>query len=161
MRGKVAQIDWQDDEIALKQAYLREADPLVKPRLHLLWLVRQGKQIKEAAALIGVHLRTGRQWVSWYRDGGLVLVRQKKKGGKGQSARLSPEQQQAFLAWARAEGFSTALEACRYVDEQFGVSYSQAGMYGLLSRLKVRKKVPRPMNAKADEETQEAYKKRA
>lgn len=67
MRGKIAQIDWQDDESGLKQAYLREADPLVKPRLHLLWLVRQGKQIKEAAALVGVHLRTGRQWVA--RDG--------------------------------------------------------------------------------------------
>lgn len=161
MRGKIAQIEWHNNENELKQAYLREADPLVKPRLHLLWLVRQGKQIKEAAALVGIHLRTGRQWITWYRSGGLAVVRQKKKGGKGQSARLNLVQQQTLLNWAASDGFSTAREACSFVHEQFGVSYTQAGMYGLLSRLKVKKKVPRPMNAKADEAGQEAYKKGA
>ena len=161
MRGKVAQIDWQDDETELKAAYLREADPHVKPRLHLLWLVRHGKQIKEAAALVGTHLRTGRQWIAWYRAGGLALVRRKKSGGKGNPSRLSPEQQHVLLDYLGENGSATALEVCQWVVEQFGVVYSVKGMYTLLARLKVKKKVPRPMNAKADEAVQQAYKKRA
>lgn len=103
----------------------------------------------------------GRQWVAWYRDGGVALVRQKKSGGKGSVARLTPQQQQTLLAHLSEEGVSTALESCAWVQEQFGIAYSVKGMYSLLSRLKVKKKLPRPRNAKADEQTQQAYKKGA
>lgn len=55
MRGKICQVEWRssDDEASLKRAYQQEQDGRVKPRLHLLWLVRQGKQVQEATALVG------------------------------------------------------------------------------------------------------------
>ena len=161
MRGKTVQIDWRDDEAVLKRAYLAESDMRVKPRLHFLWLVRQGKQAQEASALVGVNERTGRQWLAWYRAGGTALVRSRFSRGTGQPALLTIEQQQAFRSYADTTGFATANDACAWISEQFGVRYSQAGMYGLLRRLRIKKKVPRPINAKADEQVQEAYKKGA
>jgi transposase len=133
----------------------------VKSRLHLLWLVRDGKQVKEAAFLVGVHVRTGQQWLAWYREGGLPKVVQQKRGGKGTLPRLDAVGQHKLLEHLSEQGASTALELCKWVEEQFGVVYTDKGMYGLLARLKVKKKVPRPMNVKADAGMQEAYKKGA
>ncbi len=80
MRGRILQIDWQEDEAALKRLYLAEKDAVVKPRLHLLWLVRSGKQVKEATETVGCHARTAQQWLAWYREGGVDTVRAKKGG---------------------------------------------------------------------------------
>lgn len=161
MRGKMVQVQWHDDTASLKRAYGAERDGEVKARLHLLWLVRDGKQIKEAAPLVGVHVRTGQQWLAWYREGGLDKVKQQKRGGKGTLPRLDAAGQQKLVAHLSEQGASTASELCRWVEEQFGVVYTDKGMYGLLARLKVKKKVPRPINAKADVQVQEAYKKGA
>ena len=161
MRGKIVQVEWHDDAASLKRAYSTAGAGEVKARLHLLWLVREGKQIKEAACVVGVHVRTGQQWLAWYRTGGLDKVVQQKPCGKGRSPRLSTQGQQALLTHLSESGASTALELCKWVEEQFGVVYTDKGMYGLLKRLKVKKKVPRPLNVKADLQVQEAYKKGA
>lgn len=160
MRGKIVQIEWQEDEATLKQLYLREKDALIKPRLHFLWLIRQGKQVKDATPLIGVHPRTAQQWLAWYREGGIEAVRQKRGGNyRGLPCRLSAQQCAALEAYSNDEGFATGLEAQKWIQEKFGVSYALDGVYTLLRRLKIKKKVPRPMNVKADEEVQQAYKK--
>lgn len=160
MRGSVVQIDWQEDEAALKRLYLSEKDAVIKPRLHLLWLVRSGKQVKEATEVVGCHARTAQQWLAWYRDGGVDMVRVKKGGNyKGAASRLSPEQTQALISQANKDGFESGLAVRDYIEQTFGVTYTVGSIYSLLKRLKVKKKVPRPMNVKADEAVQDAYKK--
>lgn len=161
MRGRVLQIEWSDDEATLKAAYLAEKRAEAKPRLHLLWLVRQGKQIKEAAKLIGVNTRTAQDWVNWYREGGVQAVIKHRRGGYGQPRRLTPEQETLLVEKAREDGFISAPDAARFVLEKFGVTYTNSGMDTVLNRLKLRKKVPRPRNAKASEEVQEGFKKGA
>ena len=42
---------------------------------------------------------------------------------------------------------------------RFGIEYATGSMGNLLARKGISKKVPRPMNAKASDEVQEAYKK--
>jgi transposase len=161
MRGKLVQVDWSpsDDEASLKRAYQQEQNALVKPRLHVLWLVRQGKQVQEAAELVGVHRRTAGEWLLWYRQGGLAMVRSHRRGGYGRASRLNPEQKAALIAKARAEGFVSVKEGVRFVQEQFGIEYTESGMGKVFSVLQLRKKVPRPRNVKATEEAQESYKK--
>lgn len=160
MHGKIVQVDWQEDATTLKGMYLGEKDATVRSRLHLLWLVRQGQQVKQATATLGVHPRTAQQWLAWYREGGVDLVRVKKGGNaQGSPCRLTSQQQHRLVAHAASEGFRSGLDAVQWVSHQFGVVYSLKGMYGLLNRLHIDKKVPRPMNVKADHETQEAYKK--
>lgn len=160
MAGRPVQIDWQEDEGELKRLYQTEKDASIKPRLHLLWLVRQGKQVKEAAELVGTHLRTAQQWFAWYREGGVDTVRQKRGGNyDGLPCRLSVDQQNALHDHANETGFFTGLEVQQWISEQFGIAYTLDGVYTLLRRLKIKKKVPRPMNVKADEAVQEDYKK--
>lgn len=152
MHGRIVQIDWQDEEASLKRLYLTHKDAIVKARLHLLWLVRSGKQVKEATQIVGCHARTAQQWLAWYRQGGLELVQAKKGGNyKGASPRLSSGQTESLIAQANKDGFESGLAVRDYIKQTFGVTYKVGGVYSLLKRLKVKKKVPRPMNVKADE----------
>lgn len=159
MRGKTLQVNWQEDEAALKTAYQSEHDAAIKPRLHLLWLVRQGHLVSQAAPLIGVHYRTAQEWIAWYKQGGLDHVRSRKRGGRGRQPRLNTDQKEALCAKARSEGFVSVKDGLRFVQEQFGLTYTQSGMNKVFSALSLRKKVPRPRNAKASQEVQENFKK--
>lgn len=160
MHGRIVQIDWQDDEAELKRLYLAEKDCVVKPRLHLLWLVRPGKQVKEATVVVGCHTRTAQQWLAWYREGGVEEVRAKKGGNyKGAPSRLTSDQTQVLVAQANKDGFESGVAIRDYIKQTFGVTYKVGGVYSLLERLKVKKKVPRPMNVKAEQAVQDAYKK--
>ena len=162
MRGRRLRIDWQDDEATLRQRYRSEADAELRPRWHVLWLLRQGRSATEAAALVGVHRRSVQRWLSWYRQGGLAAVARHRQGGRqGRTAYLTAAQQ-AELHAATARGtIRTVGEAVRWVEQQCGVAYTEWGMRSLLHRLKIVKKVPRPLAAKADLDAQEAWKRGA
>ncbi len=162
MRGRRLRVDWQDDEATLRQRYRREADAELRPRWHVLWLLRQGRSATEAAALVGVHRRSVQRWLAWYRQGGLAAVAAHRQGGRqGRRAYLTAAQQ-AHLTAETAQGtIRTAGEAVRWVEQQFGVRYTEWGMRALLKRLAIGKKVPRPLAAQADLAAQEAWKRGA
>ena len=69
---------------------------------------------------------------------------------------MTDEQQQQFTAWRDADVRSTA-EAIAWVEEQFGLDYSDSGMRKLLKRLDYRYKQPSVLPAKADPEAQAAW----
>ena len=160
-RGRPLEIAWrpEDDEGALKAAYRKEQRPDVRPRLHALWLLRSGRGIRAVAQLLGVHERTVQRWVDWYRQGGMAAVRAHRQAGTGQPSFLTAEQQAQLWDQAATGAFRTAAEARRWVAEQFGVHYRPGGMYALLGRLRIHPKVPRPVNPKADQGAQAAWKK--
>ncbi len=159
MRGKTLQIDWQQDEASLKAAYQSEQNAAIKPRLHLLWLVRQGHTVRQGAQLIGVHYRTAQEWIAWYKQGGLDQVRSRRRGGTGRQPRLNTEHKEVLTARAGTEGFVSVKEGVRFVQEQFGVSYTESRMSKVFASLLLHNKVPRPRNAKASQEVQENFKK--
>ena len=59
------------------------------------------------------------------------------------------------------EGLATYshAEIRRWVEERWGVSYTEGGMYALLHRLRCAPKVPRPVHEKADHLAQARWKK--
>ena len=69
---------------------------------------------------------------------------------------LTDDQQQQFTTWLDADIRSTA-EAISWVEEQFGLSYSDSGMRKLLKRLDYRYKQPSLLPAKADPQAQAAW----
>ena len=160
-RGRPLVIDWrpEDDEATLKAAYQQERRADVRPRLHALWLLRRGRGVREVAALVGVHERSVQRWVGWYRDGGVAGVRAHRQAGKGQPSFLTAEQQAHLWDEAAAGAFRTAAEAQQWIAREFGVSYRPGGMYALLGRLRIHPKVPRPVNPKADQVAQAAWKR--
>ena len=85
MIGRPLEIDWNKNDTpeALKEAYRSQTDINIRTRVHLLWLVRSGWQIKAAAEAVGTHYRSAQRWVEWYRDGGLDKVVSRKMGGVG------------------------------------------------------------------------------
>ena len=162
MRGRRLRVDWQDDEATLRQRYRREADAELRPRWQALWLLRQGRSVTATAALVGVHRRSVQRWLGWYRQGGLAGVAQHRQGGRqGRTPYLTAEQQAQLHAETARGTIRTVGEATHWVEQQFGVAYTDWGMRSVLQRLKIRKKVPRPLAAQADLEAQEAWKRGA
>jgi len=160
-RGRQLTIEWAagDDEAGLYARYRRERRADVRPRLHALWLVRTGRTTREAADVLGVDERTVQRWLAWYRAGRLAPIEGRHAGSQGAPSFLTPEQK-AELADAVATGrFRTAAEIRRWVVEQWGVSYTEGGMYALLGRLRCAPKVPRPVHEKTDQLAQARWKK--
>jgi transposase len=162
MLGRPLRIAWRDEELALREAYKRERDPELRPRLHALWLLRRGERLGEVADLVGVHYRTVQQWVAWYRRGGLAEVRHHRHGGRqGAPSQLSASQRQALIERAGTEGFATIGEAQAWAEQQFGVRYAYGGMRSLFHRLRLKWKVPRPLALQAPPQAQVAWKRGA
>jgi transposase len=160
-RGRKLTVEWAaaDDAASLYARYRRERRADVGPRLHGLWLVRTGKTTREVAGVLGVDERTVQRWLAWYRAGGLAPLEGRHAQGRGAPSFLTAEQQ-ADLAGEVATGrFRTAAEIRRWVQERWGVSYTEGGMYALLGRLRCAPKVPRPVHEKADHLAQARWKK--
>lgn len=162
MRGKQVAIEWQDTVESLREVYLAERVGRVRSRLQLLWLVRGGMTVKEAVVVVGVHYRTGQEWIRWYREGGLAEVRRRAMGNRhGHPRRLSAEQEAELVEQAKTEGFTTHGEAADWIKQRFGVSYKSTGLGRVFDRLELRRKVPRPRHVKAVIADQEAWKRGA
>lgn len=162
MRGRRLVVEWREDADELRRRYRAERLPELRARLHGLWLVRAGRTARAAAAVLGVDERTVQQWVAWYRTGGLAEVRRHRAGGRqGRARRLSPAQEAALLERAAAGAVFTVGEAARWVEEAFGVRFTYFGMRSVFRRLRLKKKVPRPLGEKASEAAQEAWKRGA
>jgi transposase len=162
-RGRKLRIEWAagDDAASLYARYRRERRADVRPRLHALWLVRTGRTTREVAEVLGVDERTVQRWLEWYRAGGLAPIEGRHAGSQGAPSFLTVEQR-AELAEEVATGqFRTAAEIRRWVEEHWGVRYTEGGMYALLSRLRCAPKVPRPVHEKADHLAQARWKKGA
>jgi transposase len=156
--GRQWQCDWQHSEAELFQAYQQATSVRLLPRLQALWQLRGGRSLREVAFLTGVTYRTVQTWVAWYRQGGLVEVRRHHQGG-GAPARRSEEQARALKAQADTGAFRTRWEAMTWMREQYGIVYTYWGMRHVFSRLRLKKKVPRPQNPKASVADQTAWKK--
>ena len=162
-RGRPFRIEWraEDTPERLLARYRAEKDGTVRARLHGLWLLRRGRRLQEVAAVLGVHYRTVQQWAAWYRVGGVPAVTAPRAGGRGQPARLSPEQQAALAEQVATGRFRTAAEIRAWIAAEYGVEYKVGGVYDLLERLRCRPKVPRPLHVKADPAEQERWKRGA
>ena len=160
-RGRKLRVEWatEDDAASLRARYRGERRADVRPRLQGLWLVRTGRTTREVAEVVGVEERTVQRWLGWYRAGGLAPIQGRHAGSQGAPSFLTPEQQ-AELADEVATGrFRTAAEIRGWVEERWGVRYTEGGMYALLGRLRCAPKVPRPVHEKTDQLAQARWKK--
>ena len=161
-RGRPFVVAWREEDTgeALHAAYRAEKRVYVRQRLQALWLLRGGdRRLGEVAAVLGVDYRSVQRWVAWYRRGGREEVRRHHAGGYGQTPRLTPEQQEQLAQDVGTGRFPNALAIRHWVQETYGVSYTEGGMYSLLERLRCGPKVPRPLHAKANLQEHEAWKR--
>ena len=162
-RGRPLAVAWAagDDAASLYARYRRERRADVRPQLHGLWLVRTGHMAREAATVLGVDERTVQRWVAWYRAGRLAPIEGRHAGSQGAPSFLTPEQKEELAGEVATGRFRTAAEIRRWVEERWGVRYTEGGMYALLHRLRCAPKVPRPVHEKVDHLAQAGWKKGA
>ena len=161
MIGRPLRIDWHESDTAdrLKEAYQSQTDINIRTRVHLLWLVRGGWQIKAASEAVGVHYRSAQRWVEWYREGGLDEVVSRKMGGVGQPRFLSDERESKLVEEVGSGRFRTAGEIADWVESEYGVRFKGNSIYSVLERLGCSPKVPRPGHQKADASARQSWKK--
>jgi transposase len=160
-RGRKLTVVWaaEDDAAGLHGRYRREPRADVRPRLHGLWLVRTGKTTREVAEVLGVDERTVQRWLAWYRAGGLAPLEERHAQGQGAPSFLTPGQKTELAEDVATGQFRAAAEIRAWVQERWGVAYTDGGMYALLKRLRCAPKVPRPIHEKTDRLAQARWKK--
>lgn len=161
MSGVISEIAWQETADELYARYQAAPEVVARQRLQALWLVRCGQSATRAAETAGVGRRTLTRWLGWYRQDGLeaVLTRVPGHGAQGRPGRLMADQLAALRAESAAGQFHTYDEARQWVARQWGVTYSDQGIYAVLTRLAVHPKVPRPAAERADPAAQAAWQK--
>lgn len=159
--SKPVAVQWQESAEDLYARYTTETDVGSRQRLLALWLVRRGEKVQTAAETAGVGTRTVERWLGWYRQGGLEQVRERVLGhaSPGAECLLSAEQLEELMVRSQRGEYRTYEEARRWVLSKWAVEYSWAGMYGVLARLSVHPKVPRPQAARANTAAQAEWKR--
>lgn len=159
--GQRIQVEWQETAAELKQLYKQERHPQRRTRLQALWHLRQGDRIEDVVEKVGVAYRSVQNWLKWYRQGGLREVCRRVTGYRSQGAQayLNAVQQRALAAKVALGEFRTVWDAVQWVEARWNVRYSYPGMYAVLKRHHLHRKVPRPRSDQADPEQQEAWKR--
>ena len=129
-------------------------DRRVAERLHAILLLNSGQNADAVSSILHIHPKTLKRWVKAFASGGEdALTCFKYVGGDGW---MTNQQVQQFTTWLDTDVRST-LEAIAWVEQQFGLSYSDSGMRKLLKRLDYRYKQPAVLPAKANPEAQAAW----
>ncbi|MHB9131225.1 MAG: substrate-binding domain-containing protein [Armatimonadota bacterium] len=137
-KGRVSTITWraEDTEEALAQRFHTETAPDLRKRWQALLLLRQGYQRLEIVQMVGVHPRTLREWIAWYRTGGTHAVAAHRLGGFPVTYRRLTDAQCTQLADVVRQGtVQTIRQAQDWVADTCRVRYSYCGMRNLLARL--------------------------
>ena len=129
-------IEWQDEVATLGAAYRNARDPQDRQRLQALWLLRLGRSMAEAAAIVDVHYRTVQEWVSWYRHGGIEAILAHRHGGsRVHSRRLSAAQEAELKQKADAGEIRRIEDGVVWAQETHQVEYTYWGMRHVFARL--------------------------
>jgi transposase len=142
------------EDLDVLQTRLRsERDPQLRPRLHLLVLLKSGQVTtrRQAAAHLAVHRNTITGWLRQYRHGGLqTLLTYKEPGAPSGQKTLPPAvfaQLQARLA--TATGFASYVAIQHWLRAEFALAIPYQTLHGIVrSQLKAKLKRSRPSHAK-------------
>jgi len=150
----------------LRRRYREAKDPVERSHHQIAWLLAEGKSAREAAEAVGYSERWVREVARRYREGGAEGLgdRRHRNPGGAERALLSPEQQEELGEALKASPPDGGLWSSRKVAEWIGRKTGRRGVraqrgWEYLRKLGHTPQVPRPANADADPEEQEAFKK--
>jgi transposase len=154
------------DRDRLVELIARERNAKQRDRWRAVQLALGGMEKLAIAATLARSKSFVEDWVYAYRDDGLEAVRPKKPTGR--PPKLSADQEPSFLARVDAgpkeEDLVCSLRGAdlrRILLEEFGVDYSERGVYALMRRLNYASLKPRPIHEKHDPARAEAFKESA
>ncbi|MBD0350815.1 MAG: winged helix-turn-helix domain-containing protein [Flavisolibacter sp.] len=138
----------------------RQNYSILRDRMRFLRLLKSGECPSQAKAggQIGLGLRGSEKlWKKYRREGIEGLLTYPYEGTKG---KLTEKQEQQLFKELQRDDTSTLQQACDYVEQKFGVSYTVPGMDYVFKPLKVKKKTGRPVYTNKDYKAEKHFKKK-
>ncbi len=150
----------------LKDRYRKARDPVLRAHLHIVWQLSQGKPISEVAELTGYSTKWVKEIFRRYAEQGVEGLGDRRHTNPGAAKRAllfegqQRELQQALLEPPPEGGMWSSSKVARWIERRTGRRgvWAQRG-WEYLRKLGNTPQVPRPSNAEADKEEQEAFKK--
>lgn len=139
----------------LVQRYKSEKNVCLRDRIHCVLLKADGRTNREVASLLLTSEHSVNDWLDRYGAGGLDALCAWQVGGS--DPHLTPEQTERLKAELDQHGFQSAKQVCAWVEGQWGITYSERGMRGLLRRLGYSPQKAHLVPAQAQPEVQEAF----
>ena len=130
----------------------READ-CIKAVLALA----SGWSAEDSADILQIDANTVRNHCKRYRQGGIAALRTIGAGVGGSTCALNAEQRAILDVHLQENLYLSAKAIARWVEETFGVSYTESGMTSVLHRLGYVYKKPKLVPGKADRQAQEQF----
>ena len=148
----------------LQTMYRTEKDARLARRIHGVYLAARGLSCTQIMTITGAARRTIQQWVRKYNKHRIEGLKDKPR--PGQPTKLPRRQEPRFCKRIEAgptkkDGVSVLNGPAirRILEREFGVLYSQQGLYDLLHRLGYSRLCPRPQHEKANPQLQQQFKK--
>ena len=138
----------------LWRRYKQTSDRRTAERLHAILLLDEGRSAQDVSAIVHLHPKTLKRYVRIFARGGVEALC--TFNYVGNTPWLTDTQIQQFTTWLDERVCSTK-EAIAWVEQQFGLDYTESGMLKLLKRLDYRYKKPAQVPSKADRDAQAAW----
>ena len=144
-----------DQRAELVRRYKTEKNVRLRDRLQCVLLKAEGRTNRDIAAVLFTSEHSVHDWLDRYDAGGLDALCAWEVGGS--TAHLTSEQLQQLTAELDTNRFQAAKQVCHWVEQTFGVAYSERGMRELLHRLGYSRQKAHLVPAQADPAAQEAF----
>jgi transposase len=143
-------------EIAnLEVAHRQTKDKRYADRLKTVYLLGKGWSVTQVAEALMMDRETVRNHYKRYRKGGLPALQKFEAGGS--ESFLNELEKQALDQHLNKNLYLTAKEIAHYIEQTWGVSYSESGITQLLYRMGYVYKKPKLVPGKADAGKQRAF----
>jgi transposase len=148
----------------LEDRYRKARNPVARSHYQIVWLLSSGKLTREVTEATGYSPEWIREISRRYNERGAEGLGDRRHGNPGASPLLSPAEQRELSEALEGPPEDGGLWNCRKVAEWIEKRTGRRGLraqrgWEYLRRLGHTPQVPRPSNAGADPEEQEAFKK--
>ncbi len=116
----------------LWRRYKQTGERRVAERLHAVLLLDEGRSAPDVSAILHLHPKTLKRWIRIFATGGVAALTNFHYVGNTTS--LTAAQLQQLTTWLDERVRSTK-EVIAWVEQQFGLDYTESGMLKLLKRL--------------------------
>jgi transposase len=153
MTQQIRQLNLSDeDKQELKTRYQETNNRRWQERIQCVLLKAQGLTLEAISEVVPYNINTISEWIRCYAEGGIdgLCVWQYQ----GSPRHLNTQQQAALKAEVQAERYSCLKDVVFWVQAQWQITYSEAGMGELLHNLGFSYQKGQIIPGKADSEAQ-------
>jgi transposase len=157
MHGMLAYTLPDDKLDELRAAHRGTSDKREADRIKAVVLLATGWTAEAVAEVLQVDSNTVRNHFKCYRQGGLEALNDVGTGVGGSKCALDADQLAILDVHLQDNVYLSAKAVAHWVEQTFGVSYTESGMTAVLHRLGYVYKKPKLVPGKADRQAQEQF----